>query len=53
LIGSLNESDGKLWTERHHGAAPGLTGGGITEVVGFEIETGRVHKSLSPLPVHI
>ena len=53
LIGPLNESDRKLWTERIDGPAPGLTGRGVPETERFEIITGGVQKTLRTLIVDI
>lgn len=53
LIRTLDESDGQLRTERHHGAAPSLTCGRVSKVIRLEVLSRSEEKPLCSLAVYV
>lgn len=53
LIRPLNESDGELRAECHHGSAPGLSRGRISEAVGLKMLARSIKETLCALIVDV
>lgn len=53
LVGSLDQTNGKLGPQRHHRSAPGLTARGIPEVIRLKIISEVINKALGSLIIYI